>query len=270
MFWSKKKKNNVIVETNKEIKTSIIPPPDKVNALRLRRTVQNWKDKHTVVIEMHLRRELICLMTDIDHELEEISMADTFFNLKKVNSDVIQPLFESWVSRESAHLIKDAQKELTLIHSLELEAQSSNPLNDINTQSSHHHLLDVGSAAAMGLGGLATIPVLGTLSITSTGGLFGFFAVSTISLPILGAGILAVGSLVAISGYKMSGVKTRAIKRYRDNLNQVIIKIVLPNINESQTNRAVPQKKPPPPSLSEILQSRIQASSDKIIGELDL
>ena len=253
MFWSKKKKEKLVNKHSKEI--GIVPPANRANTLFLRRSVLDWKDKHVTQIEMHLRRELPVLMNAIDKELNKLSIYESLFKFRKLRSEIIQPLFNEWVSRESTQLLEDAQKELLSIHGLVLD-QIDHRGGNIKTKDSKASLLDLATGAAAGVGGIALIPVFTSASVVSTGGILGLLGATTVSLPIVTIGVLVVGSSLALGVHRMSDVKKRAVKSYRKKIHKSINDLVLGGAEDAK------------PSLCDQLQGRILTASNHIISEI--
>jgi len=255
MFWFKNKKEVIDATPRVEDKPIILAQPNNLNSLTLRRNVLDWKDKHITNIELHLRREITSLMQAVDYELDKLSVIDSTFKIRKIHANIIQPLTDEWTQRESSYLLDEAQKELLSIHGLVLDKIDHNL--EIGEHNSNTHFTDAATAASLGITGIAAIPAFASASAVSTSGLIGLFGVTTLSLPIAATGILIIGTLFAFSGFKMSSIKEKAIKRYREQLHLSITKSVLGDVDNTS------------PSLSEQLQIRILTASNYIINEVD-
>jgi|TARA_R110001599_G_scaffold321706_1_gene532450 hypothetical protein len=256
MLWFKKKKE--VLDTTPtpadEIDVEVVQPNNNLNALTLRRNILDWRDKHITNIELHLRREISTLMQAIDHELNKLSVIESTFKTKNIHTTIIQPLITDWTKRESGQLLDEAQKELLSIHGLVLE-QIEHDAN-IGEHDSNAHFVDAAKAASVGISGIVAIPAFASASAVSTTGVLGLFGVTAVSLPIAVTGILVIGSLLALSGFKMSTIKEKAIKRYRDQLYSSINASVLGDGNNGK------------PNLSEQLQIRILTASNFITEEI--
>lgn len=256
MLWFKKKKQELEVTPtpSNNADVVVIQTKNNLNALSLHRNILDWRDKHITNIELHLRREIPTLMQTIEHELKKLSVLESTIKTKKIHNIIIQPIITDWVKRESSNLLDDAQKELLSIHGLVLEQIDHD--SNIGEGISNEHFLDAAKAASLGITGIAAIPAFASASAVSTTGLLGLFGVTTLSIPIAATGILVVGSLLAVSGFKMTTIKEKALKRYRDQL--------LSSINESVLGDGENGK----PNLSEQLQIRILTASNYIINEV--
>ena len=255
MLWFKKKKEilNTTPAPIDEVDVVIVKPNNNLNALTLRRNVLDWRDKHITNIELSLRREIPSLMQAIDHELDKLSMIESTLKTKKIHTTIIQPLIDEWSKRESTHLLDEAQKELFSIHGLVLEQIDHDA--KIGEHDSNGHFIDAAKAASVGVSGIVAIPFAYTSAVSTTG-MLGLFGVTTLSLPIAATGILVIGSLLAVSGFKISTIKERAIKRYREQLHSSIKGSVLGDGNNGN------------PNLSEQLQIRILTASNFITDEI--
>jgi len=255
MLWFKKKKEilNTTPAPIDEVDVVIVKPNNNLNALTLRRNVLDWRDKHITNIELSLRREIPSLMQAIDHELDKLSMIESTLKTKKIHTTIIQPLITEWTKRESSNLLDEAQKELFSIHGLVLEKVEHD--SNIGEHDSNAHFIDAAKAASVGISGIAAIP-FASASAVSTTGILSLFTTATISLPIVATGILVIGSLLAVSGFKMSTIKKRAIKRYRDQLHSSIKESVLGVGNHGK------------PNLSEQLKIRVLTASNFITDEV--
>ena len=225
MFWRKKRKKYPIEGCVTQHDIQIVPPSNRLNSLNLRRNILDWKDKHTSKIEMQLRSELPILMNAIDVELNKLSIIQSTIKIKRITDQIIQPLFQKWVSTQSDNLLEKARSELLSIHHLNLGQLNSG--EKINIQNSNAHVLDAITATSASACGVAVIPIFTSASIVSTGGLMGLFGATVISLPVLGTGLLISSIALTIGGIRMSGVKKRAIKRYRSRLQAFISGAVL-------------------------------------------
>jgi len=255
MFWFKKKTG---VTSDKQVvknKAITVAQSNNLNSLSLRRNVLDWKDKHITNIELHLRREITSLMQAIDYELDKLSVIDSTFKTRKIHANIIQPLINEWTQRESSHLLDDAQKELFSLHGIVIDQIEYT--SEIDEHNSKAHFVDAATAASLGVAGVVAIPAFSSASLVSTGGLFGLFATTTLSLPITATSILVIGALFAVSGFKMTSIKEKAIKRYREQLHSSIKDSVLGVSGKGNL------------SLSEQLQIRILTASNYIINEVD-
>ena len=252
MFWFKKKKK--LLKTTTTSIDKVIHPNSNLNALTLRRNILDWRDKQIINIELNLRRETKSLMQAIEHELGKLTVIESTFKMKKIHTKIIQPLITEWTKRESRNLLDDAQKELFLIHGLVLEHVEHDAF--IDEHESNAHFIDAAKAASVGLSGIVAIPAFASASAVSTTGMLGLLGVTTLSLPIAATGILVIGTLLALCGFKMSFIKEKAVKRYLDQLHSSIKESVLGDENNGK------------PSLSGQLQKHISTASNFILDEI--
>lgn len=221
---------------------------------QLRSQVLAWKDRHTAKVEMHLMRELITLKSAIDVKLESLSLLDGTIKVRKITKEIVHPLYEEWLNRESSYLIKQAQAELLSIRDFAIEQVGN--MEEIEGVGSSNYIFDVFSATTLGVIGLATIPAVTSSAVVSAGGLLGLFGVTTLNLPLLVTGLGIATIFISVGGMRMSGVKRRAIERYRKKLHKAIDKTVFGDV-EDNTH-----------SLCGQLQNVIEQACNEILREI--
>jgi hypothetical protein len=226
-----------------------------LDASSLRRKMLDWRDKHYEEIELHLSMNLPKLMKVIDAELEKLSVIESTVKMKSSSAEKIQPVIEKWIDQESELLIKRANSELSDIYGEIIEYQKSNAGLEFDADVSYGG--EVSVAAAASLSGVALIPVVTSASVISTGGLLGLFGATTISLPIVAVGTIAVGAALALGGHRFLSLKERAQAGYRENIEASIEDFVLSRGKDKERG------------LTHQLQSEIKRTCNKILASIE-
>lgn len=255
MFWKKNKKEETL-DSNISAELSIAEANicrAKYANLDLRRAVLDWRDHHVENVELHLARELTSLYSALDEQTENMSISD-IFTQKEYSKEHFEPIYKNWVEREVAHLVTAAQKDLSAVftHALEFGEQGA----DLDHEESSGHYTDAAIAVAATGAGLAAIPAVTTISVASAGGIMGFLGITTVAWPVVAIGVVAIGGLLALGGYKAADLKESAISRYRNAIRKAIEEQVLGYDSEKD-------------SIRYRLQSYIGKTGEKIILEID-
>ena len=66
----------------------------KLANLDVRRSILDWRDRHVEIAELHLRRELVTLFSDIDHKLDNMTMGDILRHQKEFGAREIEPIYQ--------------------------------------------------------------------------------------------------------------------------------------------------------------------------------
>ena len=119
---------------------------------------------------------------------------------------------------------------------------------DYNNNSVTDLLAAVGGVS----GSAAAIPLVFSLSTTTTAGFLGLFTTTVISLPIAVVGGLVITGMMAFSSKKILDLKSKAQNKYKKTLSDLINKSVLSADG----------------SLCEKLQSEIRKTADNILQGL--
>lgn len=255
MFWKKKKKAEIPQASESTALSAAVTTAchAKYANLALRRSILDWRDRHTENAELHLSRELSTLYSSLDEQLEKMSVRDLFTS-KSYGAEHFEPIFTSWIEREATHIISAAQNDLASAFSRSLEMGQL--ADSLDHQEGKEHYTDVAIAAAATGAGLAAIPAVATMSIVSTGGVLGFLGATVAAWPVVALGVVAVGGLLALGGYKAADLKTSAIARFRKSMRNAIKEQVL----GSDVGN---------PSICERIQRYIDATAEEILLEID-
>ncbi len=128
--------------------------------------------------------------------------------------------------------------------------------NELNAAHSTQHITDATRAGAAIGAGMVAIPIIGSMSMASVGGVLGVLGVTAISWPVVAIGAVAVGSLFAFGGKRAMEIKTRAIDSYVEKLTVAVEAQVVGNDIEGG-------------SLSNRLQGMIFDTARRTLQEID-
>jgi len=178
----------------------------------IRRSVLDWRDKYTEIIELHLVKKLHVLSISIDKQTQKMSLRD-LFSQKRYSKKFIDPIYKDWLRREVSYIIDLSKKDLTAIldHDLHFNEQG----NELKHRKSSNNYTDAAISIAATGAGLAAIPVAASLSVVSAGGIAGLF------------GATAVIVLFVFSKSKMKTMRLKNLSQYRKTIKSTIEEQVL-------------------------------------------
>jgi hypothetical protein len=181
-----------------------------------------WRDAQMAAVTEQLETALPALVEDLIRQIEEagkLAMLRAGVNSRAT----VERRIADWGSDQMRLALLRADGALTGVMVLHASTLSSNPELRKNAGSM------LANAAGVGLiaGSLAAVPAIIVAAVGTTGGVFGFFATSTISLPILVTGVAGVG-LASLAGSTMfEGTFKHARNALRARLSMVAERVVL-------------------------------------------
>jgi len=184
-----------------------------LHRLMIRKQILDWRDKHILIIDQHLSKNIEKLFDSLDKEVET-SKIDFFIKRKKFMEESINPKYEHWIEKESEWLLQNAQNDLSTIYNTIIESNKNSPRHaDIHNKNSINT-----STAAISIGattltaGGATI--ISTMAVTPAWGILGMIGLTAISWPIAIAG----GGLIVLGGF----IGNEAFKKHVNDLKEQI------------------------------------------------
>jgi hypothetical protein len=173
---------------------------------------------------------------------------------RQFTSEKIEPVYERWLEIEIAEITQIAKKDLEGVRSLALDSSVSpgafDQRVDMNTIGNA-----VMSAAALS-SAAAAVPVFTSMSVVSAGGVLGLLGATTISAPIVAAGIATTGLLASVGVYKGTHLKRNATEAYRKAMHKSVQERLLGHRHDGS-------------SVREQLQQGIMNSAASLLEEID-
>lgn len=190
----------------------------KLPTYELRQAILAWRDTQMERIDRHLRDRIKEVHAAIEFACRDMPVQHLLVQAtQKAFSDAnIFPIYSRWVEVESKDLIDSAQESLSKLFQTSLV--SNVDASALNAAHSTQHVNDATRAGAAIGGGIVAIPIIGSMSMASVGGVLGFLGVTAISWPVVAIGAVVVGSLFAFGGKRATEIKTRAINSYVEKM----------------------------------------------------
>lgn len=191
-----------------------------------RRSVLEWRDRHSMAAALALHRACQDAWPLIDARLAAVSWHSVLTETDAFVTREIDPLVAGAVNEAVQRLLRDAQSELNNIieHHLAVEATLGETPVDANKLASE---LDLIAGLAPILGGVGVAAALPSFAVVSGAVMFGMVATSAISAPILLTGIVVAGAGLATGALQTSRIKEKRTARMRVRVRSHIDSAVL-------------------------------------------
>lgn len=208
--------------------------PDKsaaIETLKLQEVaVQNdllsWRDTHSVAAIAAFNSLWRDLRPQIESKLADLGYKSALVEPAAYIVREIDPIIARFFADEAEKLVAKASADLANIAASDLvvngDMAGNEPLEDRLTAAK-----DVLEGLAPLAGGIAMGAALPSVAVVSGISMFGLVATSTISLPVLAAGLAVAGTAVGVGAIKTSALHAKLTKRMMARIDKHVASAVL-------------------------------------------